>query len=154
MPELQALATRAPLDLRVNTLKAASREAAHDALVHLGAVETPHSPLGLRIPPAEDGRGPAVQAEPEFLKGWIEVQDEGSQLAALLSGAQPGEQVVDLCAGGGGKTLALAALMENHGQIYATDQRHRAASRRSTTASPGRAPATSRCARRAAARTR
>jgi 16S rRNA (cytosine967-C5)-methyltransferase len=121
VPELQALATRAPLDLRVNTLKVSSREEAHDALPHLGAVETPHSPLGLRIQPSEDGRGPAVQAEPEFIKGWIEIQDEGSQLAALLSGVQPGEQVVDLCAGGGGKTLALAAMMQNHGQIYATD---------------------------------
>ncbi|WP_414471217.1 RsmB/NOP family class I SAM-dependent RNA methyltransferase [Microvirga sp. M2] len=121
VPEMQALATRAPLDLRVNTLKVSSREEAHDALPHLGAVETPHSPLGLRIAPSEDGRGPAVQAEPEFIKGWFEIQDEGSQLAALLSAVKPGEQVVDLCAGGGGKTLALAAMMENHGQIYATD---------------------------------
>ena len=121
IPEMQALATRAPLDLRVNTLKVSSREEAHDALPHLGAVETPLSPLGLRIAPSEDGRGPAVQSEPEFLKGWIEIQDEGSQLVALLSGVKPGEQVVDLCAGGGGKTLALAAMMENHGQIYATD---------------------------------
>lgn len=121
VPELQALATRAPLDLRVNTLKAGSREDIHDALPHLGAVETPHSPLGLRIRPSEDGRGPAIQAEPEFLKGRIEIQDEGSQLAALLSGVEPGEQVVDLCAGGGGKTLAMAAMMANHGQIYATD---------------------------------
>ncbi|MBM6579232.1 RsmB/NOP family class I SAM-dependent RNA methyltransferase [Microvirga sp. BT689] len=119
--EMQALSTRAPLDLRINTLKVSSREEAHDALPHLGAVETPLSPLGLRIMPGEDGRGPAVQSEPEFLKGWIEIQDEGSQLVALLSGAKPGEQVVDLCAGGGGKTLALAARMENHGQIYATD---------------------------------
>jgi 16S rRNA (cytosine967-C5)-methyltransferase len=121
VPELQALATRAPLDLRVNPLKVGSREEAHKALAHLGAVETPHSPLGLRVAPGEDGRGPAVQAEPEFLKGWIEIQDEGSQLAALLSGVEPGEQVVDLCAGGGGKTLVLAAMMENQGQIYATD---------------------------------
>jgi 16S rRNA (cytosine967-C5)-methyltransferase len=121
VPELQALATRAPLDLRVNTLKAGSREEIHDALPHLGAVETPHSPLGLRIRPSDDGRGPAVQAEPEFLKGRIEIQDEGSQLAALLSGVKPGEQVVDLCAGGGGKTLAMAAMMANHGQVYATD---------------------------------
>ncbi|MGO4570987.1 RsmB/NOP family class I SAM-dependent RNA methyltransferase [Microvirga sp. 2TAF3] len=119
--EMQALTSRAPLDLRVNTLKVSSRDEAHDALPHLGAVETPLSPLGLRIAPGEDGRGPAVQSEPEFIKGWIEIQDEGSQLAALLSGAKPGEQVVDLCAGGGGKTLALAAMMENHGQIYATD---------------------------------
>lgn len=121
VPEMQALSTRAPVDLRVNLLKVPARERAHDALPHLGAVETPHSPLGLRIVPDEDGRGPAVQAEPEFIKGWIEIQDEGSQLAALLSAARPGEQVVDLCAGGGGKTLALAAMMENHGQIYATD---------------------------------
>ena len=121
VPEMQALATRAPLDLRVNTLKVSSREEAHDALPHLNAIETPLSPLGLRIAPSEDGRGPAVQSEPEFLKGWIEIQDEGSQLVALISGAKPGVQVVDLCAGGGGKTLALAAQMENHGQIYATD---------------------------------
>ncbi|HEV2563770.1 MAG TPA: RsmB/NOP family class I SAM-dependent RNA methyltransferase [Microvirga sp.] len=121
VPEMQSLTTRAPLDLRVNTLKVASREEAHDALPHLGAVETPLSPLGLRIAPSEDGRGPAVQSEPEFLKGWIEIQDEGSQLVSLLSGVRPGEQVVDLCAGGGGKTLALAAQMDNHGQIYATD---------------------------------
>ena len=121
VPEMQALTARAPLDLRVNTLKVSSREDAHDALPHLDAVETPLSPLGLRIAPSEDGRGPAVQSEPEFIKGWIEIQDEGSQLVALLSGAKPGEQVVDLCAGGGGKTLALAAMMENHGQIYATD---------------------------------
>lgn len=121
VPEMQALAARAPLDLRANTLKAASRDEVQDALPHLGTVQTPLSPLGLRIAPSEDGRGPAVQAEPEFIKGWFEVQDEGSQLAALLSGARPGQQVVDLCAGGGGKALALAAMMENGGQIYATD---------------------------------
>src|SRR5215212_5513536 len=66
VPELQALAARAPLDLRVNTLKAASREEAHDALPHLSAIETPLSPLGLRVAPGEDGRGPAIQAEPAF----------------------------------------------------------------------------------------
>ncbi|KAB0268214.1 RsmB/NOP family class I SAM-dependent RNA methyltransferase [Microvirga brassicacearum] len=121
VPELQALTARAPLDLRVNALKVDSRSEAHDALPHLGAVQTPLSPWGLRIQPGEDGRGPAVQSEPEFIKGWIEIQDEGSQLAAILSGVQPDEQVVDLCAGGGGKTLALAAMMNNHGQLYATD---------------------------------
>lgn len=120
VPEMTAMAARAPLDIRVNTLKAA-REEAHQALVHLDMVETPLSPLGLRVPPGPDGRGPALQAEPEFVKGWVEIQDEGSQLAALLSGVEPHEQVVDLCAGGGGKTLALAALMDNGGQIYATD---------------------------------
>ena len=70
---------------------------------------------------APDAKSPAIHAEPAFLKGLIEIQDEGSQLAALLAGAKPGEQVVDLCAGAGGKTLALAAAMENHGQLYATD---------------------------------
>jgi 16S rRNA (cytosine967-C5)-methyltransferase len=120
VPEMQALAARAPLDIRANTLKAA-REEMQDALAHLSPVWTPHSPLGLRIALGEDGRGPALQSEPEFLKGWFEIQDEGSQLAALLTGVKPGEQVVDLCAGGGGKTLAMAALMANKGQIYATD---------------------------------
>ena len=119
--EMQALTGRAPLDLRVNALKVDSRSQAHDALPHLNAVETPLSPWGLRIQPSEDGRGPAVQSEPEFIKGWIEIQDESSQLAAILSAVEPDEQVVDLCAGGGGKTLALAAMMNNHGQLYATD---------------------------------
>ena len=77
--------------------------------------------LGLRIRLRADAKSPAIHAEPAFIKGMVEVQDEGSQLAALLAGAWPGEQVVDLCAGAGGKTLALAAAMENHGQIYATD---------------------------------
>ena len=79
------------------------------------------SPFGLRIRRAAEAKSPAIHAERAFIKGMIEVQDEGSQLAALLAGARPGEQVVDLCAGGGGKTLALAAMMENRGQIYATD---------------------------------
>jgi 16S rRNA (cytosine967-C5)-methyltransferase len=117
---MQALSARAPLDIRANTLKA-TREELQDALAHLSPVWTPHSPLGLRIALGEDGRGPALQSEPEFLKGWFEIQDEGSQLAALIAGAKPGEQAVDLCAGGGGKTLAMAALMANKGQIYATD---------------------------------
>jgi 16S rRNA (cytosine967-C5)-methyltransferase len=122
--EMQALAARAPLDIRVNTLKT-TREEARAALAHLATAETPHSPLGLRIALGEDGRGPALQAEPEFLKGWFEIQDEGSQLAALLTGSKAGEQAVDLCAGAGGKTLALAALMDNAGQIYATDEEPR-----------------------------
>jgi 16S rRNA (cytosine967-C5)-methyltransferase len=115
-----ALASRAPLDLRVNTL-AAEREAVLPKLAHLGAEAARWSPIGLRIRLAADAKNPAVHAEPVFLKGEIEIQDEGSQLAALLAGAKPGEQVVDLCAGAGGKTLALAAAMENRGQIYATD---------------------------------
>jgi 16S rRNA (cytosine967-C5)-methyltransferase len=80
------------------------------------------SPWALRITLSAEAKSPAVHAEPAFIKGLIEVQDEGSQLAALFSGARPGEQVVDLCAGAGGKTLALAAMMENKGQLYATDR--------------------------------
>jgi 16S rRNA (cytosine967-C5)-methyltransferase len=119
--ESRALATRAPLDLRVNTLKATRKKAA-SALKHLGAAPTPLSPLGLRLPLLPDGRSPPLAGEPAYVKGLVEIQDEGSQLAALLCGVKPGEQVLDLCAGGGGKTLALAAAMENHGQIYATDR--------------------------------
>jgi 16S rRNA (cytosine967-C5)-methyltransferase len=118
--EGRALANRAPVDLRVNTLRT-SRERALAALAHLEPQPTPLSPVGLRIPIRADGRGPALAAEPAYVKGLVEVQDEGSQLAALLSGAEPGMQVLDLCAGAGGKTLALAAMLENQGQVYATD---------------------------------
>jgi 16S rRNA (cytosine967-C5)-methyltransferase len=118
--EAAALARRAPLDLRVNALKAERADAAA-ALAEFAPQETAWSPVGLRIPLAPDKRNPAIQAEPAFIKGQVEVQDEGSQVAALLAAAMPGEQVVDLCAGGGGKTLAMAAVMENRGQIFATD---------------------------------
>jgi len=115
-----ALASRAPLDLRVNTLKA-TREAALAELAVLSATPTRWSPLGLRIVLGADARSPSIHSEPAFIKGQIEIQDEGSQLAALFAGARPGQQVIDLCAGAGGKTLALAAAMENKGQLYATD---------------------------------
>jgi 16S rRNA (cytosine967-C5)-methyltransferase len=115
-----ALAQRAPLDLRVNTLKA-SREEAARSLADLAPEPTRWSPHGLRIKLKAEAKSPAVHAEFAYLKGLVEVQDEGSQLAALLANAKPGEQVVDLCAGGGGKTLAMAAAMENKGQLYATD---------------------------------
>jgi 16S rRNA (cytosine967-C5)-methyltransferase len=118
--EGESLASRAPLDLRVNTL-IASREELLPKLDHLGAEPARWSPCGLRIHLAADAKSPAVHAEPAFIKGQIEIQDEGSQLAALLAGAEPGQQVIDLCAGAGGKTLALAAAMDNRGQIYATD---------------------------------
>lgn len=118
--EGRALASRAPVDLRVNLLKT-TREKALEDLAHLDPVPTPFSPLGLRIAVSGDGRGPALSAEPTYVKGLVEVQDESSQLAALLAAPQAGEQVLDLCAGGGGKTLALASLMGNSGQIYATD---------------------------------
>jgi 16S rRNA (cytosine967-C5)-methyltransferase len=115
-----ALAARAPLDLRVNTLKA-ERDKVADMLSELAPEPTRWSPCGLRIRLSADAKSPAIHAEPAFLKGMIEVQDEGSQLAALFTAAAPGEQVLDLCAGAGGKTLALAAMMQNKGQIYATD---------------------------------
>ena len=115
-----ALSSRAPLDLRVNTLKA-GRDKALAMLEDLAPEPAPWSPFGLRIALAADAKAPPIHAEPAFIKGLVEVQDEGSQLAALFSGAKPGEQALDLCAGAGGKTLALAAMMENKGQLFATD---------------------------------
>jgi 16S rRNA (cytosine967-C5)-methyltransferase len=115
-----ALASRAPLDLRVNTIKA-HREMTRQALSDLAPEPTRWSPVGLRVRLSADAKSPAVHAEPAYIKGHIEIQDEGSQLAALLAQARPGEQVVDLCAGGGGKTLAMAATMEGKGQVHATD---------------------------------
>jgi 16S rRNA (cytosine967-C5)-methyltransferase len=115
-----ALASRAPLDLRVNLLKG-ERSDVLPELSEYSAEPTRWSPWGARIVLSPDAKNPAVQSDPAFLKGLIEIQDEGSQLAALLSAAKPGEQVIDLCAGGGGKTLALAAMMQNKGQIFATD---------------------------------
>ncbi|MEE8445942.1 MAG: RsmB/NOP family class I SAM-dependent RNA methyltransferase [Alphaproteobacteria bacterium] len=116
--ELGALNQRAPLDLRVNTLKT-SREAAADALATLGAAAEmcPLSPLGLRLA----ARRPVADSAP-FRAGEVEPQDEGAQIAAALVDARSGMQVVDLCAGAGGKTLALAAAMKNGGQIHAFDR--------------------------------
>lgn len=119
-----ALAAPAPLDLRANTLKT-DREGLLGTLADSPRLKeppgfTPFSPLGVRIP-WQEGRSFAWASEPAFLKGWFEVQDEGSQLAALWSGAKPGMQIGDVCAGGGGKTLALAAAMGNSGQLYAFD---------------------------------
>jgi 16S rRNA (cytosine967-C5)-methyltransferase len=119
--EATAMASRAPLDLRVNTLKA-KREKVEASLKHLGAAPTPWSSLGLRIELGADARNPGIHAEEDFVKGAVEVQDEGSQLAALFSAAKPGEQVIDLCAGAGGKTLALAAMMAGKGRLIATDR--------------------------------
>jgi 16S rRNA (cytosine967-C5)-methyltransferase len=118
--EAAAMASRAPLDLRINTLKAKREKILH-SLAHLNAQPTPWSPIGLRIELGADARNPGLHAEEDFIKGAIEVQDEGSQLAALLSAAKPGEQVIDLCAGAGGKTLALAAMMQGKGRLIATD---------------------------------
>jgi 16S rRNA (cytosine967-C5)-methyltransferase len=116
-----ALACRAPVDLRVNGLKA-DRDKVMRALARFSPLPTPYSPIGIRLPaPEGPGRQPNVEAEPGHGKGWYEVQDEGSQIAALMAGAGPRKQVLDLCAGAGGKTLAFAAMMRNTGQVYAYD---------------------------------
>lgn len=119
--EGQAAARRAPADLRVNTLKA-TREKVLKALSGFGAEASQMSAIGVRVPPPVGAqRTPNLQAEAAFQAGWFEIQDEGSQISALLSGAGPRMQVLDLCAGAGGKTLALAALMQNSGQLFAYD---------------------------------
>ncbi|MDQ0317662.1 RsmB/NOP family class I SAM-dependent RNA methyltransferase [Amorphus orientalis] len=120
--EAAALAARAPIDVRANSLKA-GRDKVLKALDQFGAKATPWSPLGVRIGAGSDfDRSANVTNEPGYQKGWFEVQDEASQLAVLLAGAEPGEQVLDLCAGAGGKTLALAAEMNNRGQVHAYDR--------------------------------
>jgi 16S rRNA (cytosine967-C5)-methyltransferase len=115
--EMAALTQPAPLDLRVNLLKG-TRDEARAALAAEGweAEPTPLSPWGLRI----EGRRP-VTTGPAFQSGLVEIQDEGSQVLAALTGAAPGMRVVDWCAGAGGKTLAIAAMMANRGQIVACD---------------------------------
>lgn len=117
-----ALAQRAPVDLRVNTLKT-NRDKVLKALNKFGAIATPHSAIGVRILPGDkDRRSPHVEADIAHGKGWFEIQDEGSQLVSLMAQARPGMQICDLCAGAGGKTLAFAAAMNNKGQIYAYDK--------------------------------
>ena len=117
-----ALARRAPVDLRVNTLKA-DRDRVIKALARFAPVATPYSPLGVRLPaPHGPARQPNVEAEVAHGRGWFEVQDEGSQIAALMANARPRQQVLDICAGAGGKTLLFAASMRNTGQIYAYDE--------------------------------
>jgi 16S rRNA (cytosine967-C5)-methyltransferase len=115
--EAAAMEEEAPLDLRVNTLNA-TRVNALAALEEVGIapVLTPLSPLGLRV----FGRIPLGTLD-VFRRGDIEVQDEGSQIAALLADARPGMRVVDFCAGAGGKTLALAGAMQNRGHLVACD---------------------------------
>lgn len=111
--DLRSLLDRAPLDLRVNRLRAGRDEVLP---AFPGAVATPLSPIGLRLPdpvPVEDSEA--------WRAGLVEVQDEGSQLLALACAAAPGETVLDLCAGAGGKTLALAGEMRNSGRLLASD---------------------------------
>jgi 16S rRNA (cytosine967-C5)-methyltransferase len=121
LAECEALTGRPPLDLRVNTLKS-NRERVLKSLDRFTPLATDISPIGVRIPAGpRDARTPNVTTDEGYLKGWFEVQDQGSQIAALLASAKPGEQVLDLCAGAGGKTLAMAAAMNNHGQLFAFD---------------------------------
>ncbi|MBW8899700.1 MAG: RsmB/NOP family class I SAM-dependent RNA methyltransferase [Massilia sp.] len=111
------LNTPAPLDLRVNSLKAdRDKVIAELATAPIAAEPTPYSALGLRI-----WKKPALQNLPLFKEGAIEVQDEGSQVLAQLLGARRGEMVVDFCAGAGGKTLAIGAIMRSTGRLYAFD---------------------------------
>ncbi|SOC83818.1 16S rRNA (cytosine967-C5)-methyltransferase [Ensifer adhaerens] len=121
LTEAQALAARPSLDLRANTLKA-DRDKVVKALERAGAEACRLAPDGVRIAAGRlSDRLPNVTAELSFAKGWFEVQDEGSQLVAGLVMAEEGEQILDYCAGGGGKTLALAAIMHNKGQVHAYD---------------------------------
>jgi 16S rRNA (cytosine967-C5)-methyltransferase len=111
--ERPALLGRAPLEVRVNRLKATREEA---LAAFPDAVATPLSPLGLRLPD-----GFRLEETDAWQAGLVEIQDEGSQLLALACGAEPGMTVLDLCAGAGGKTLALAAEMANAGRLIASD---------------------------------
>ncbi|WP_026871284.1 RsmB/NOP family class I SAM-dependent RNA methyltransferase [Inquilinus limosus] len=115
--EVAALLDQAPLDLRVNELRGSRDEVLQTLAAGKLSVEpTPLSPLGIRV----KGR-PQLGRHPAFQSGLIEVQDEGSQLIALLVDARPGQQVVDFCSGAGGKALALAARMRGKGRVVACD---------------------------------
>ncbi|GGD02365.1 RsmB/NOP family class I SAM-dependent RNA methyltransferase [Aquisalinus flavus] len=119
--EGQAFTTRAPVDIRVNLLKSDVAKA-EKALAATKAEPSMLVANALRVSaPDADAKAPALGPMPAFGKGFVEVQDAGSQLAALAAGKVEGAQVLDLCAGAGGKTLALAAMMANKGQIYAWD---------------------------------
>ena len=116
-PLAESMAQNAPLDLRVNVLKEKRAEVQKElARAAIKSVATPYSPWGLRI----EGK-PALTKLDAFTRGAIEVQDEGSQLLALLLDAKRGEMVVDFCAGAGGKTLAIGATMRSTGRLYAFD---------------------------------
>ncbi len=116
-----ALAHRAPVDLRANRLKGETERVLR-TLAPFGAESSGVLVDALRLPaPAAAERAAPVENEPEFAKGWFEVQDLGSQIAAAAAGKVRGLQLLDLCAGGGGKTLALGAAMGSSGQIYAYD---------------------------------
>ena len=119
--EGQGMTGRPPVDLRVNRLKS-DVVRVEKSLRRFSPLAAPIVPDGLRLPAgARDARTPNVLVDEAYLKGWFEVQDAGSQTVAALAGAAPGLQVLDYCAGAGGKTLAMAAAMDNRGQIFAHD---------------------------------
>lgn len=119
--EGEAMTGRPSLDLRTNLLKA-SPERVMKSLARFSPVPTTIAPWGITMPAGpRDARTPNVTTDEGYQKGWFEVQDQGSQIVSALASVQPGEQVLDLCAGAGGKTLALAAAMGNTGQIFAYD---------------------------------
>jgi len=119
---MAAFASRADVDLRINTLKA-TPEKAVGALKSVKGAAVPKLKTAARIAAPDPAmKAPAVTIIPAFNKGWVEVQDLSSQIAAAAAGDVKGAQVLDYCAGGGGKTLALAAMMENTGQLYAYDR--------------------------------
>ena len=122
LPEMAAFLERAPVDLRVNSLKA-TRDEILKQLRDEGydASPTPWSPTGIRIPPGEGSA--ALSKSSAFENGLFEFQDEASQIVSQLCGARPGSRVLDLAAGAGGKSLALAAAMNNEGEIVARDIR-------------------------------
>ena len=125
LSEAQALSERPTLDLRANALKA-DRAKVVKALDRAGAQASKIARFGIRIPAGEGpSRLPNVTAELSFQKGWFEVQDEGSQIVADLVLPEEGDQVLDYCAGGGGKTLAMSAAMHNKGQVHAYDSDRR-----------------------------
>ena len=125
LSEAQALAERPTLDLRANALKA-DRAKVVKALERAGGQASNIARFGIRIPAGEGAsRLPNVTAELSFQKGWFEVQDEGSQIVADLVLPEEGDQVLDYCAGGGGKTLAMSAAMHNKGQVHAYDSDRR-----------------------------
>jgi len=119
--EAQTMAVRADVDLRVNTLKVEAEKAA----APLKSAKAEPSRLlhnAYHIPARDPSeREASLESIPAYSKGWVEVQDAGSQIAVAAANAQPGEQVLDYCAGGGGKTLAMAAQMQGKGQIFAYD---------------------------------
>jgi len=119
--EAEAMTARAPTDLRINGLKTDMTRALR-ALEPFGARALDRLQGAIRIEaPTASERAPAVETAPEFERGWFEVQDLGSQIAASIAGDIEGAQVLDFCAGGGGKTLAMGAAMRQTGQLYAYD---------------------------------